>query len=416
MKFIHAADLHIDSPLRGLEAYEGAPVDRIRNATRESLENLVTLAVAEQVDFVIVAGDLFDGKWRDMATGLWTAQQFRRLDRENIPVYLIRGNHDAASEVRQAVSWPDNVREFAVDKPQTFVDEKCGVALHGQGFARREVLDDLSAKYPKPNRDLFNIGVLHTSLTGDSQHDTYAPTSVENLLQRGYDYWALGHIHDRRAIRNEHPFVHFSGNTQGRHINEPGAKGCLLVTVDNGSASVEFHATDAVRWQHLKIMLQPEDARDDLLDVVRTRLEDVARSAQGRMSALRLTIQGKCQAHNALANTRTAVETSAEIRNIANEFDGEIWIEKIRFDTSAPVDIERLRQGSDLMGDLLRLCDFYQDGDDELLELAGELKCLSDRAGAELELAGINLNDPDNIRQWMQQAQGLLVSKLWEQA
>ena len=134
MKFIHAADLHIDSPLCGLEVYPGAPADRLRGATREALENLISLALRERVDFVIVAGDLFDGEWPDMKTGVWTAGQLRRLDRENIPVYLIRGNHDAVSRVRRSIRWPRSVREFSVNAPETFVDEDLAVALHGQGF------------------------------------------------------------------------------------------------------------------------------------------------------------------------------------------------------------------------------------------------------------------------------------------
>ena len=218
MKFIHAADLHIDSPLRGLEVYDGAPVERLRRATRESLENLVALAIEKSVDFVIVAGDLFDGKWPDMATGVWTASQFWRLDRAGIPVYLIRGNHDAASQVREAVRWPGCVREFSVDSPETLIDE------------------DLGARYPDRIDRLFNIGVLHTSLNGHPDHDTYAPTHEDVLRARRYDYWALGHVHSRRIV-SEAPWIVYPGNTQGRHIRETGPRGCVLVTVDAGEGS-----------------------------------------------------------------------------------------------------------------------------------------------------------------------------------
>ena len=184
MKFLHAADLHLDAQLKGLEAYEGAPVARIRNATRVAFENVVALAIREKVAFVVLAGDLFDGKWTDQQTGLWTAGQFRRLEREGIKVYLLRGNHDAAAEVRQSTNWPANVSEFPVDRPGSFVDEQLRVALHGQGFSTRETQEDLAKNYPPPVAGLFNIGVLHTSLMGDPQHDRFRRSGADIGLRR----------------------------------------------------------------------------------------------------------------------------------------------------------------------------------------------------------------------------------------
>jgi DNA repair protein SbcD/Mre11 len=159
MKFIHAADLHIDSPLLGLYCYEGAPAERLREATRRAFENLIALAIAEQVNFVILAGDLFDGQWRDMQTGLFTARQFRRLCDEKIKVYLVRGNHDAASQVRQAITWPDNVHEFSVRKAETVCLDDLGVALHGRGFAQPQVTDDPVPEYPAPADSTAGIGI-----------------------------------------------------------------------------------------------------------------------------------------------------------------------------------------------------------------------------------------------------------------
>jgi DNA repair exonuclease SbcCD nuclease subunit len=416
MKFIHAADLHVDSPLRGLEAYEGAPVDRLRNATRESFENLITLAIDEHVDFAIIAGDLFDGKWPHMSTGIWTAGQFRRLNRENIPVYLLRGNHDAASQVRQSITWPQNVEEFSVSSPTTLIHEALGVALHGQGFPTRAIPEDLAAGYPDAKDGMFNIGVLHSSLTGDPQHDTYAPTTVETLVSRGYDYWALGHVHHRRTIR-EMPYIAFSGNTQGRHIHEQGPKGCLLVTVENGNVeNVEFHATDTVRWHRVEIRLREDNGLDELYDAVRQQLRVARRQSDGRLAAVRVEICGACAAHGALVSKSGYEDAIGEIRNLANEFEDDVWVEKILLATSAPVEIEQLRQGNDLMGDLLRTTELLAGAgnEDELIELAGELDTLSEKASLELQQAGLDLNDPEQLRRWLRQAEGLLVSMISE--
>lgn len=417
MRFLHAADLHIDSPLRGLETYEGAPADRIRSATREAFENLVTLAIDECVAFVVLAGDLFDGKWPDIRTGLWTANQFRRLERADIPVYLIRGNHDAVSEVRQRVRWPAIVREFPVDQAATFVDEALGVALHGRGFATREVAEDLAAGYPDPNPELFNIGVLHTSLTGDPEHDTYAPTTEDVLVLRGYDYWALGHIHARRTVREE-PRIEFPGNTQGRHVKETGAKGALLVTVHERQVeSVEFRSLDVLRWHVADVELTSESDLDDLFSRVSTALYECHEVADDRFSAIRIRIRGACACHSQLTRASQLEEVIAEIRSLAASIHSDIWIEKVIVETTPPVDIEQMRRSADLMGDLLRTIDQLANGSEsDLLELTAALQPLAGKAPLELEQAGIRLDDPEQLRHWVRQAEGILVSRLYEPA
>lgn len=414
MKFVHAADLHVDSPLKGLERYEGAPADRIRRATREAAENVVALALAEKVDFVVVAGDLFDGKWPDMQTGLWTAGQFRRLERASIRVLLLRGNHDAESVVPQRIPWPDNVLQFDVEAPTTFRFDDLAIAFHGQGFARRDVTDDLAANYPEPLPGLFNVGVLHTSLTGDPRHDTYAPTSEETLALRGYDYWALGHVHARRIVREE-PRIVFAGNTQGRHVNEPGAKGCYVVTVEDGRlVDATFHPTDVLRWFAADVTLTESDGIEELNERVRAAIEDRRDEADGRFVAIRLDVRGPCACHHRLVDRGEREQVVAELRDLANAYH-DVWIERIRFDTSAPVDVDRLRAGNDLVGELLRDVSGWLDAPDaDLAELAEVLAPLGAKseAATELEAAGVEWNDPDRVRGWLHQAEGILATHL----
>jgi DNA repair protein SbcD/Mre11 len=416
VKFIHAADLHIDSPLRGLEAYEGAPVDQLRGATRQAFGKLVELAISRAVDFVILAGDLFDGSWPDMRTGLWTAARFRELDAAGIRVFLLRGNHDAASRVRRAVTWPANVHEFSTRHPETVAWADLGVAVHGQGFDHQQILHDLAAAYPDPVSGQFNIGVLHTSLSGSAEHDTYAPTSVEVLVQRGYDYWALGHIHARSdPPLHGSPYIAFPGNTQGRHIRETGAKGCLLVTVEDGElSSVEFHATDTVRWYLVEIHLEATDGCDQLLAAVRRELAACRDSAEGRLAAVRIVIRGACAAHRELIDPVRRTEVVTEVRNLANECDGEVWVEKIGLDTTAPVNVERLRQGHDVIGQLLRSIQEISASEEQLLDLAAPLRPLWDKAGVELNAVGLRLDDTRQLAIWLQQAESVIVSRLVE--
>ena len=194
-KFLHAADIHLDSPLRGLAQYPGAPVEQIRQATRRALENLVDLAIREKVAFVLIAGDLYDGDRDDYNSVLFFNQQMKRLDVEGIGVFVIRGNHDAANRMTTRLNPPSNVTVFPDDEPLSAPLDELKVMIHGQGFATESVLTDLSRDYPPGAEEYFNIGLLHTCAGGVEGHDDYAPCKYDVLKSKRYQYWALGHVH-----------------------------------------------------------------------------------------------------------------------------------------------------------------------------------------------------------------------------
>lgn len=426
-RFLHAADLHVDSPLHGLAVYEGAPTEQLRGATRAAMRNLVRIAVDLKVDFVVVAGDLFDGQWPDMQTGLWTAGQFRELARQSIPVYLIRGNHDAESKVRKAITWPDNVQEFSSDVPETKLLETLRVALHGQGFGQPRCTIDLAEQYPRAVPGYFNLGILHTSLTGSETHGTYAPTRPDVLRAKGYDYWALGHVHQvdpRSPVSSDRPYIAYSGNTQGRSVRETGAKGCLIVDVEDGElVSVEFQPTDVVRWHVVHVPLDPADTRVELLERVRDRLGECRSDDEGRLSAVRVILSGRTAAHADLARRATRDLILAEIRNAANDL-GDAWVEKIIDDTEPPglrgtlgnpssdTRREEPHTGADLLGDLQRDIDSLRDDEDGLRTLARELAPLLERQAEEIAGAGLQVDDPEQLRGWLRHARQLLVTHL----
>lgn len=300
MKFLHAADLHLDSPLRGLERYEGAPVDEIRGASRRALENLVDLAIKEDVAFVLLAGDLYDGDWKDYNTGLFFTRQVARLQEAGMGAYVVAGNHDAASQLTKALRPPKNVHIFSTRKPETVVIEEHGVAVHGQGYATRSVTEDLVRDYPLANPDLFNIGLLHTSLDGRPGHEPYAPCSIDSLRSRGYQYWALGHVHKREVVSAD-PWIVFPGNIQGRHARETGPKGCSLVVVEEGRVTrVEHRTLDVVRWMECYVDLDDVINLDEVYDRVGHALADALVEAEDRLLAVRLRLSGSCPVHGRL--------------------------------------------------------------------------------------------------------------------
>jgi len=332
-RFLHAADLHLDSPLRGLDADGAAPAARIRAASREALANLVSLAVAERVDLVVISGDLYDGDWQDFRTGQALVAALGRLTRAGIRVAAIRGNHDAESVLTRNLRLPEGASLLSARAPETLRLEDLGVAIHGQSFATRDVQENLARDYPAPLGGLFNIGLLHTAATGRPNHAGYAPCTVEQLAGHGYDYWALGHIHEREVLLRE-PWIVFPGNLQGRHINEPGAKGATLVTVREGHvAEVEHRALDTVRWRHLAVDCSGAADLDAALDRVREAMGGALDGAEGRLLALRLSLEGDCAAHRELAQDLAG--TRERVRAVGLELAEEesFWIEGVRIGT-----------------------------------------------------------------------------------
>ena len=327
MKFLHAADIHLDSPLAGLLARDDMPNAVIHQCTRRAFAAMIDLAIEEDVAFVIIAGDLYDGDWKDFSTGLFFAEQMRRLGR---PCFLLRGNHDARSLITRNLRLPDNVREFSSRTCETFELSDIGVALHGHSFPNRAVPEDLSAGYRDPVEGLVNIGVLHTSADDPGEHETYAPCSITSLSLKNYDYWALGHIHARRIL-SERPWIVFPGNIQGRHPKEAGAKGCTLVTVEDGAVTaVEHRAVDVLRWTALEV-----DADGADLASLTGRIEASVRAAidgaDGRPVMARLVLRGFTDLHGTLLGD--ADHLAAECRNAAIEAGGALWIESVRVHT-----------------------------------------------------------------------------------
>ena len=351
-KFLHAADIHLDSPLKGLEKYEGAPVDEIRDAARKALTRLVDLAIDQRVDFVIIAGDLYDGDWKHMNTGLFFVAQASRLDRAGIPLYLIAGNHDAANRMTKSLNLPPNVVVFRSDTAHTVTIDSLQVALHGQSFANQSVTEDLSVNYPPPKSGYFNIGLLHTCVAGREGHESYAPCSLDALKRHGYDYWALGHIHQRETLC-ESPYIAFSGNIQGRHIRETGAKGVLLVTVEQDRIStVEFQAVDVLRWELVPVDATGIESESEFIHLVRSSLENTARQHPGMTLAVRVVVSGRTPLHENLLARRS--KWTSEIRSLGLQVSSEtLWIEKVKLQTSPSIiDEERPRLSDDARQEL----------------------------------------------------------------
>jgi exonuclease SbcD len=413
MRFIHAADIHLDSAIHGLERYEGAPVDEIRSATRRAFDNLIELAIEEEVAFVLLVGDLYDGDWKDYNTGLYFVERMGRLREAGIRVFVVAGNHDAASQITKHLRLTDNVTLFSTRSPEQVVVEDLNVAVYGQGFATRAVTDDLSQGYPQGDLQLFNIGLLHTCLDGKPGHEPYAPCTVDGLRSKGYQYWALGHVHKREEVSQD-PWIVFPGNIQGRHIRELGPKGCTLVAVESGEiVVVEHRDLDVMRWSLCELDVSASETVDDVYEQVREGLQSALDGAEGRPVAVRLVLQGACSAHSTLHADRD--RWIQEYRALATGLGGAgIWLEKVAIKTKPSVSFAEVLERDDALSGLLRAIRDMELDATALDELAEEVSTLRQKLPAEL-LGGDDPYDPTKpqiLKETLGDIKELLVNRL----
>lgn len=326
--FLHAADLHLDSPLLGLTAKSADFAERVQQASRRAFDNLVSLAIAEGCRFVILAGDTFDGDLREFRTGLYFLSGMARLRDVGIQVFLISGNHDAENRFADKLTLSSNVHRFEHRQAETVQIDELGVVLHGRSFGQRDVTENIALAYPPGSPGLFNIGILHTACAGsEGPHAAYAPCSLEQLVNHGYHYWALGHVHTR-AVLNEHPHIVYPGNLQGRSPRETGAKGATLVGVSSGIVvSCTHHDLDEVRWASVPVDVANATNRAGAIEAVRSALHALGDDHGHRALALRLILRGATALHGEMAMERRAFRDDVEA--LLATMSSDIWLEKL---------------------------------------------------------------------------------------
>jgi DNA repair exonuclease SbcCD nuclease subunit len=312
--------------------------------------------VVQKIDFHIIAGDLYDTGLKSFESALFFNKQMVRLKDAGIEVYLIHGNHDAASRLIRQIRPPGNVHVFKSNEPQTFLINHLRIAIHGQSFATPAVIEDLASNYPSPVSNFFNIGVLHTNLSRISEHANYAPCDLDTLKTKGYQYWALGHVHNRQVLCTD-PYIVYPGNIQGRHGKELGEKGCELVTVsDTGAVSMQTLSTSVIPWIRIDLSASDCHTLQELSDKLRVELGYLlARDKdRERITALRLHITGNTHTHAALI--RDPEEVRAEAISVANECgNGLIWLERVEINTFPIVDRTELVKRDDPIGEVARI-------------------------------------------------------------
>ncbi|HEY0093105.1 MAG TPA: DNA repair exonuclease, partial [Archangium sp.] len=352
-KFVHAADLHLDTPFRGVPADSGL-TGTFQQATFRAFSRIVDVCLREQVAFLLLAGDLFDAKDRSVRARLALRRELERLDVAGIRAFLVHGNHDPLSGDTGALGLPGAVKVFGPEWEEVEVRREGRVLCRVQGlsYPDAEVRENLSARFRRTAPD-FTVGLLHANLGGAEGHANYAPCTVEDLAARGLDYWALGHVHTRAEYALPGGAVAvYPGNPQGRHVNEPGERGCVLVEVEEGKTRRRFVPVDGVRWHRLEVALTGLGTLEALMGAVTEQVDaSCAQELDGH--AVRLTLTGRGPLHRELSQPEALGQLEAELHGQLARRHPPVLLESLRDASRPEVDWETVRLSGGFTGTLL---------------------------------------------------------------
>ncbi|MGX9394135.1 metallophosphoesterase family protein (plasmid) [Nitrobacteraceae bacterium UC4446_H13] len=328
-RFVHAADIHLDSPLRSLALRHSELAELIGNATRRAFVRVIDLCLDEQVDALLIAGDLYDGDQTSMKTARFLAEQLRRLDQAGIRVFIIRGNHDALSKITKELVLPDSVKIFGGRGEAIAIDREPGhvpVVVHGLSFAQPHAPESLLGRFRPVVDGAVNIGLMHTSLGGAPGHDLYAPCSLADLQASGFHYWALGHVHKRSATEGTCAIV-MPGMPQGRDINEAGPKSVTLVTIaDDRSIHLEERVTSVAQFERVSVDATGMEDWRELVSAVTRALENQRDAVRSEHLVARVRVSGATPLAWRIRRDSDLLKTEADDRA---SVIGSCWVEQL---------------------------------------------------------------------------------------
>ncbi|MBS1847770.1 MAG: DNA repair exonuclease [Actinobacteria bacterium] len=358
-RFLHAADLHLDTPFTRLTGVPERVAETLRDASLRAFEVLVDTAIAEGVAFVVFAGDIYDGAERGVRAQLAFRDGCARLGAAGISVFVVYGNHDPIHEGWSAIeSFPDGVTVFGSDSVETVpvrIDDTIVATVSGISYATAEQTENLATRFPQAKGKGFHVALLHANVGGNGDYAPYSPCSMDDLRAGGYDYWALGHIHKRGELGDGHPLIVYPGNLQGRSPkpSEQGPKGAVIVEVDGKTASTRFVELDTVRFDHVEVVIDGLGL-DGLEQVLVDAAADAQHAAGGRPLVVRGIIGGRGDLHDELAPAGRRTEMLDRLRDLSRNDDPFVWWDDLTWHTRPAIDVAERASGDDFIGDLLR--------------------------------------------------------------
>ncbi|AKB36317.1 DNA double-strand break repair protein Mre11 [Methanosarcina siciliae C2J] len=414
LSFVHAADLHLDSPFVGISGIDQELGERLAKATFQAYEAIIELCMEEEVDFLLIAGDVYDSADKSLYAQVRFIEGLRKLETAGIQIFICHGNHDPLDGWSASLKWPANVHTMRGDKAEVVEFKKEGETaafVVGMSYPTRHIMKNLVKDFPKKEDYWpFTIGLLHCSVGSYPEHDPYAPCTLQDLREPGYDYWALGHIHTPSVVCKEAPVVIYPGNPQGRHPGETGARGCCLVNVSSGGAiSTKFVETDSVRWHIREVSIEGLEKEGELVENLQSQLDEIRENSGGRSAICRLVLSGRGPLHRTLREEgfledllRTLREDEIRSRQFA-------WVERIENETLFPIERELLLKREDFVGDLVKIVEGLKTDEEALDEFHEVLAPLFKPGSGGKQICKI---DDEEMKSLLQCAENILLDAL----
>ena len=414
-RFVHAADLHLDSPFTGIRETAPQVADVLRRATFDAYDRLIQLCIDRRAGALLVAGDIFDSADRSLTAQIRFVRGLERLRDAGIGAFICHGNHDPLDGWGAHLALPSNAHQFGETAEALPVDptSPAGPLICGISYPTREVRRSLVPEFPAREPGRVTIGLLHANVDSNPGHDAYAPCALDDLTATGYDYWALGHVHTRAILRDQAPMVVYPGNTQGRHPHERGPRGVYVVDVDDhGALAPEFVAVDTVRWEHAEVPIAGLEDGGALFDRLEELVEEFLRRADDRDVVYRLQLVGRGALHGRLARPGSLDELVTQLNDRWASRRPFAFCGDIADMTKSELDRDALLDGKDFIGDFLALTASATRDEHLVADLRQELAPLYDNARARRYL-GESLPREDDVRELLAVAEdvalGLLV-------
>lgn len=404
--FVHAADLHLDSPFEGLRATDPSVADHLRNATFEAFERIVALCIDKRVDFLLIAGDIYDGTDKSLRAQLKFRDGLARLADEGVQSFIVHGNHDPLSGWSAGLEWPEGVHIFDGDAVKAIPVQREGEIIchvYGISYPVTEVHKNLVLEFQRSDDGSFAIGLLHCNVGSDTGHESYAPCSLNDLVAAKMGYWALGHVHNRKILRDEAPMVVYPGNPQGRNPREMGQRGCYLVEVsEEGRPKETFFECDVVRWSRETLDITTLADEEALISSLEECVTVIREEAPHLSTILQVTLTGSGHIHYAL-------QRPGFVDDLLERFQEDttlpfVWVERLTVSTRPLIDFEARSQDEDFVGNLLRIVKSIKNDPEKLEDLSRHLDPLYNST---LGRRMLNRPDVNTLSRWADKA------KMW---
>lgn len=355
--FIHAADLHLDSPFASMAKENPDIASEMRDAAFTAFENIIRLCIEKKADFLLIAGDVYDGEDRSLRAQVRFREGLKRLSDAGINTYVVHGNHDPLNSWSASLDWPEGVRIFR-DRHEICHAERNGsilAVIQGISYPNRDEHRNLSLMFKRTESSAFHIGLLHANAGNNTGYAPYAPCSPADLKGAGMDYWALGHVHEKKVLNDYAPVILYPGNTQGRSVRETGKRGCFFIRVDEQhNIEKEFFPVHAVEWRVEEIPGGNFTSEQDIIKCLEQKCAEISENDLSVPTVVRFILTGRGHLSNYLMNPVITEDLLEITREAGISCSPYVWVEQIRSQVQPEFNFKAISRQEDFPGELYR--------------------------------------------------------------